>query len=246
VSWIFETVDLCKSFGSLKVANNINMRLRAGEIRALIGPNGAGKTTFFNLISGKIHPSSGRVKFEGRDLAGLAPYEIVRAGIGRSFQITNIFPRLGVLQNMTAAVLARKGKASSVFVQFEACREEKEEALALLSQIGLVHKSMLATSSLSHGERRYLEFGVALALRPRMLLLDEPTAGMSPEETASTVVLIRKIAENTTVLFTEHDMSIVFSIADRITVLQQGTIIAEGTPDEVRSDSLVKTAYLGE
>jgi branched-chain amino acid transport system ATP-binding protein len=246
VSWIFETVNLCKSFGALRVANDINMRLRPGEIRALIGPNGAGKTTFFNLISGKLSPSAGHVKFEGRDLTGLSPHQIVQAGIGRSFQITNIFPRLGVLQNVMAAVLARKGRASSVFVQFEGCREEKEEALALLSLTGLAHKSMLPTSSLSHGERRYLEFGVAMALRPRMLLLDEPTAGMSSEETASTVALIRKIAQNTTVLFTEHDMSIVFSIADQITVLQQGTVIAEGTADEVRSNSLVKTAYLGE
>jgi branched-chain amino acid transport system ATP-binding protein len=246
VSWIFETVDLCKSFGSLKVANNINIHLRPGEIRALIGPNGAGKTTFFNLVSGKLSPSSGKVKFEGKDLTGLPPYQIVRAGIGRSFQITNIFPRLGVLQNVMAAVLARKGKASSVTSLLEGYRSEKEEAMALLSSIGLAHKATLATRNLSHGERRFLEFAVALALHPRMLLLDEPTAGMSTEETAATVRLIRKIAESTTVLFTEHDMSIVFSIADRITVLQQGTIIAEGTPDEVRSNSQVKTAYLGE
>jgi branched-chain amino acid transport system ATP-binding protein len=169
----------------------------------------------------------------------------VKAGIGRSFQITNIFPRLTVLENIMVAVLARSGAASRVLSDFHAFPAKKEEARALLETVGLADKADLSTRMLSHGDRRNLELGLTLALKPRLLLLDEPTAGMSPEETASTVDLIRRISGDTTILFTEHDMAIVFGIAHRVTVLQQGTVIADGTPAEIRANELVISAYLG-
>ena len=166
-------------------------------------------------------------------------------GMGRSFQITNIFPRLRVLENIMVAVLARAGKTAHMFANFHDYVEEAKEAADLLDVVGLAPKADLPTSSLSHGERRNLELGLTLALQPKLLLLDEPTAGMSPEETASTVDLIRRLAKNTTILFTEHDMAIVFGIAQRVTVMQQGTVIAEGTPAEIRANPIVISAYLG-
>ena len=242
---VLQVVGLSCRFGSLAAVNNINLELREGELRALIGPNGAGKTTFFNLLTGRIRPTSGSIRFLGADIAGTPPHALIRLGMGRSFQITNIFPRLSVLENIMVAVLARRGKAARMFANFRDYTEEAQEAVDLLGVVGLAPKANLSTSSLSHGERRNLELGLTLALQPKLLLLDEPTAGMSPEETASTVDLIRRLAKSTTILFTEHDMAIVFGIAQRVTVMQQGAVIAEGTPAEIRANPLVISAYLG-
>lgn len=243
---ILEVEGLTRRFGALAAVNNVSLSVRTGEIRALIGPNGSGKTTFFNLLTGRLKPSAGAIRFRGEDIAGRPPHLLVRAGIGRSFQITNIFPRLTVLENIMIAVLAKGGMASRMIRNFHDFPSEKEEARALLRTIGLVDKAELPTSMLSHGDRRNLELGLTLALKPILLLLDEPTAGMSPEETASTVELMRRISADTTILFTEHDMAIVFGIADRVTVLQQGGVIAEGTPAEIRVNPAVISAYLGD
>ena len=243
---VLETRNLSKAFGSLRAVNGVNFQVPEGELRAVIGPNGAGKTTFFNLISGKLEPTAGGVFFEGKDITGLSPHAVVRKGVGRSFQITNVFPGLSVLDNVRIAVLARRGKTMDMLSPIDGRAEEREEALAVLGEVELEHKARRPTTELGHGERRNLELGITLALEPRLILLDEPTAGMSIEETSSTIDLVKRISRDKTVVFTEHDMKVVFSIADRISVLHQGSVIAEGTPDEVRGDDLVRLAYLGE
>lgn len=243
---VLETRNLSKAFGSLRAVSEVNFQVPEGELRAVIGPNGAGKTTFFNLISGKLEPTGGGVYFEGEDITGFPPHAVVKKGVGRSFQITNVFPRLSVLDNVRLAILAKRGKAMDMLSPIERRVEEREEALAILGEVELERKAERPTTELGHGERRNLELGITLALEPRLILLDEPTAGMSIEETASTIELVRKISRDKTVVFTEHDMSVVFSIADRISVLHQGSVIAEGAPDEVRGDAAVRLAYLGE
>ncbi len=243
---ILETHDLSRHFGLLVAVDEVNLAVSPGEIHAVIGPNGAGKTTLFNLITGKLQPSYGTILFESQDITRETAHQIVRRGVGRSFQITNIFPRLTAFENVFIAVLARSGRAHRLLSGMGSFSEEAEDARSVLARVELAGKADLPTSMLSHGERRNLELGLTLALKPKLLLLDEPTAGMSVEETASTVKLIRRISEDTTVLFTEHDMSIVFSIAHVITVLHQGRVIAQGAPVEVRNNREVKAAYLGE
>jgi branched-chain amino acid transport system ATP-binding protein len=246
VTAILETRDLTRRFGSLVAVDAVNLAISPGEIHAVIGPNGAGKTTLFNLITGKLPPSDGTIRFEDRDITDEIAYQIVRRGIGRSFQITNIFPRLTAFENVFIAALAQAGRTRSMLSAMGSFAEEAEAARAVLARVELAGKADLPTAMLSHGERRNLELGLTLALKPKLILLDEPTAGMSVEETAHTVDLIRRISEDTTVLFTEHDMSIVFSIAHVITVLHQGAVIAQGPPAEVRSNREVQSAYLGE
>lgn len=243
---VLETRNLSRAFGSLRAVNGVNFQVPEGELRAVIGPNGAGKTTFFNLISGKLEPTAGGVFFEGEDITGLSPHAVVKKGVGRSFQITNVFPGLSVLDNVRIAVLAKRGKTMDMLSPIDGRAEEREEALAILGEVELERKARRPTAELGHGERRNLELGITLALEPRLILLDEPTAGMSIEETSSIIDLVKRISRDRTVVFTEHDMKVVFSIADRISVLHQGSVIAEGTPDEVRGDDLVRLAYLGE
>lgn len=243
---VLETRNLSRAFGSLRAVNGVNFQVPEGELRAVIGPNGAGKTTFFNLISGKLEPTAGGVFFEGEDITGLSPNAVVKKGVGRSFQITNVFPGLSVLDNVRIAVLAKRGKTMDMLSPIDGRAEEREEALAILGEVELEHKAKRSTTELGHGERRNLELGITLALEPRLILLDEPTAGMSIEETSSTIDLVKRISRDKTVVFTEHDMKVVFSTADRISVLHQGSVIADGTPDEVRGDDLVRLAYLGE
>jgi|TARA_B100001964_G_C14236690_1_gene602821 branched-chain amino acid transport system ATP-binding protein len=243
---ILETHNLTCEFGSLKAVNNVNLKIQKQKIRAIIGPNGAGKTTLFNLITGKIRPSSGKVIFKGKEITKMSPFQIVKKGIGRSFQITNIFPRLSVFNNIFIAVLANSNKTFHIFSNLSSFKNEIGKTYDLLKTVELSEKSRSATSSLSHGERRNLELGITLALKPELILLDEPTAGMSIEETQKTVNLIQKISDKTTVLFTEHDMSIVFKIADIITVLHQGKIIADGSPETIQNNHEVQIAYLGE
>ncbi|WP_136659406.1 ABC transporter ATP-binding protein [Nitratireductor sp. XY-223] len=243
---ILETRKLSRRFGALNAVSDVSLSLEAGEVRAIIGPNGAGKTTLFNLITGKLAPTGGKVIFEGADVTGVPAHALVRRGIGRSFQITNIFPRLSVFENILVGVLAGRGKTTNLFASLLSFETEAAEAREILDRVELGAKAGLPVSALSHGERRNLELGLTLALNPRLILLDEPTAGMSVEETASTVALIRRVAQSATVLFTEHDMGIVFSIADNISVLHQGSIIAEGTPEEIKGNRTVQVAYLGE
>jgi branched-chain amino acid transport system ATP-binding protein len=243
---MLEVVNLVKSFDGFQAIGGVTFAVPAGSISAIIGPNGAGKTTLFNLITGHIAPDAGRVVFKDRDVTGIAPHDLCRLGMGRSFQRTNIFPRLTVYENIQAAYLSHRGRGWNVMTPVE--RLYREESLALLASVGLLDKADDVSGFLSHGNQKQLELGLALALEPEILLLDEPTAGMSATETRDSIQLIERIARerHLTLLFTEHDMQVVFSISERITVLHQGRVIADGAPEEVRRDPEVRRVYLGE
>ncbi|HUW63099.1 MAG TPA: ABC transporter ATP-binding protein [Spirochaetia bacterium] len=234
-----------KSFSGFRALSEVNFRVEPGQVTAVIGPNGAGKTTLFNVLTGHLKPDSGRILFQNTDIAGRRPHQIFRRGIARSFQLTNVFSRLTVLENVQVALLAREGKSGSV--SREPGRECAARAQELLARVGLGGWAGEPAGKLSYGDQKLLEITMALAGRPQLLLLDEPTAGMSPEETAATAGLIRQLAEEgVTVLFTEHDVDLVFGLAAKIVVLHQGCCIAQGTPGEVRGDRTVQKAYLGE
>jgi len=243
---VLDVRGLRKTFDGFEAVGGVSLTVTAGQIAAIIGPNGAGKTTLFNLITGHLRPDEGAVVLEGRDITGMPPHDVCRLGMGRSFQRTNIFPRLTVFQNVQAALLSHRGRGLDFFARVE--RLYREETEALLASLGLLDHAGEVGGYLSHGAQKQLELGIALASEPRLLLLDEPTAGMSAAETRDTIGLISRIARERglTLLFTEHDMEVVFSIAERITVLHQGRVIAEGTPAEVRSDPEVRRVYLGE
>ncbi|HKB25543.1 MAG TPA: ABC transporter ATP-binding protein [Methylomirabilota bacterium] len=243
---MLEVRDLRKSFGGFEAVGGVSLSVAAGQVTAIIGPNGAGKTTLFNLITGHVRPDAGAVRFDGRDITGLAPHDVCRLGVGRSFQRTNIFPRLTVFQNVQAAFISHRRRGLDLFTPVD--RLYRDETLALLASLGLLDRSGEMSGFLSHGAQKQLELGIALASEPRLLLLDEPTAGMSAVETRDTIRLISRIARERglTLLFTEHDMEVVFSIAQTITVLHQGRVIAGGTPAEVRGDPEVRRVYLGE
>ena len=242
---LLRVTGLMKSFGGLVAVNEVNFHLPGHEIRAIIGPNGAGKTTFFNLVTGHISPTKGRIIFRGEDITHLSPAQISRRGISRSFQITNIFPTFSALENIRIGVQSRN-RFHNPFLHVSKLKEEKDKAVKVLKLVGLDGKADVMAPNLSHGDQRRLEIGIALATRPVLLLLDEPTAGMSPAETAETAQLIRRIAreEDLTIVIVEHDMSVVMGVADTITVFHQGDIIAEGTPEEIRKDEKVQEAYL--
>jgi len=216
-----------------------------GELVAVIGPNGAGKTTLFNLITGQLKPDKGRIIFEGKDITGLPPYQICKRGIGRSFQIVNVFPRLTVFENVQVAVLSQQGK--SINLLSPARKLAIKETTDILESVGLPDKSGSISGSLSHGDQKILEMAIALGNEPKLLILDEPTAGMSPEETLATMELIKRLAstQGLTILFCEHDMEVVFSIAQKIMVMHQGRTIIQAEPEEVRSNKEVQDAYLG-
>jgi branched-chain amino acid transport system ATP-binding protein len=237
---------LMKRFGGLTATNNVSFDIQQGELSSIIGPNGAGKTTLFNLLTGHLRPDEGRVTFNGKDITGLPPHEICRLGIGRSFQHINIFPRLKVFDNIQAAVLSGQGKCVNIFAP--AGNMGARETLEVLGTVELADKKDRIAGLLSHGDQKRLEIGIALALRPSLLLLDEPTAGMSPEETAGIANLIQKMVrdQGLTALFVEHDMSVVFGISQKIRVLHLGQLIAAGTPEEIRSHAQVQQIYLGE
>ena len=241
---LLQTDRLTRSFGSLTAVNSVSLTVRRGELRSIIGPNGAGKTTFFRLVSGEMEPSSGRVMFKDADITGLPQHRVVRLGIAKSYQITNIFPHLSVLENVRVAVqgYARSFNFWSRADALAGCRARANQILAL---VGLASRADRLAAHLSHGEKRHLEIGIALASDPALLLLDEPTAGMSPEETDETMVLIRELAKGRTVVLVEHKMKLVMGISDRVTVLHQGSVLADGTPDEIRSNRLVQETYLG-
>jgi branched-chain amino acid transport system ATP-binding protein len=237
---------LRKSFDGFLAVNDASVSVAKGQIAAIIGPNGAGKTTLFNLITGHVRPDAGSVALEGRDITGLAPHDVCRLGLGRSFQRTNIFPRLTVYQNVQAAFLSHRGRGRNLWARVDHLYREETEAL--LASLGLRERAGEISGFLSHGGQKQLELGIALASEPSLLLLDEPTAGMSVTETRETIRLIERVARERglTLLFTEHDMEVVFSIAQKITVLHQGRVIAEGAPAEVRADAEVRRVYLGE
>jgi branched-chain amino acid transport system ATP-binding protein len=243
---VLEVRGLSKSFGGFRAVSDVDLAVAEGEIAAVIGPNGAGKSTLFNLMTGHLQPTAGRVLVNGRDVTGVAPHKICGMGLGRSFQRTNIFPKLAVLENVRAALLAHRGQGPNFWSR--ANRLCHGEAEALLASIGLAEQALATAGTLSYGNQKQLELGIALASEPTVLLLDEPTAGMSAGETQETMRLLRKIAaeRGLTLLFTEHDMEVVFSIAEKIAVLHQGRLLAEGTPAEVRAHPEVRRVYLGQ
>jgi branched-chain amino acid transport system ATP-binding protein len=243
---VLEVRDVRKSFDGFLAVGGVSLTVERGHIAAIIGPNGAGKTTFFNLVTGHLKPDAGTVRLDTRDVTGLAPHDICRLGMGRSFQRTNIFPRLTVYENVQAAFLSHRGRGHDLWSRVE--RLYREETEAVLTSLGLRERAGETSGFLSHGAQKQLELCIALASEPSLLLLDEPTAGMSAGETRETIRLVEHIARERglTLLFTEHDMEVVFSIAERITVLHQGRVIAEGTPAEVRADAEVRRVYLGE
>jgi branched-chain amino acid transport system ATP-binding protein len=243
---VLEVHGLSKSFGGFRAVSGVDLAVAEGEIAAVIGPNGAGKSTLFNLITGHLRPTAGRVSVDGRDITGMAPYRICGMGLGRSFQHTNIFPRLTVLENVQAALLAHRGQGPNFWSRSE--RLYRGESEALLASIGLAGRAQVTAGTLAYGNQKQLELGIALASDPKILLLDEPTAGMSAAETHETIALIARIARERglTLLFTEHDMAVVFSIAQKIAVMHQGRIIAHGDPAAVRADTEVRRVYLGD
>lgn len=237
--------DLQKSFESLAIIRGVNLTVLRGERHAVIGPNGAGKSTLFNLISGELAPTGGTVRLNGEIISGLPPERINRRGLARSFQITSVFGRLSAFENLRIGVMARHGVRFDLFSLVSAKRRINDEAQALLEQIRLKDRATTPAALLTYSEQRALEIGMTIATDPDVILLDEPTAGMSRAETAYAVELIRDVTTGKTLMMVEHDMSVVFDLCDRISVLVYGTIIATGTPEEIRNNQEVREAYLG-
>jgi branched-chain amino acid transport system ATP-binding protein len=237
---------LCKSFGALRATDNLSFDIVRGHIHALIGPNGAGKTTVVNQLSGDLLPDAGTVRFMGLDITRLKPYHRARLGIARSFQITHIFENLSVAENMGLAICARAGHNFRFFRNWRKAELVARELDAALARVDLLDRADLQARHLSHGEKRQLEVGMTLVGRPELLILDEPMAGMGPGGTVELTKLIRRLKGQVTILLVEHDMDVVFSLADRVTVLVYGADIATGTPAEIRGDPAVREAYLGD
>ncbi len=242
---ILRTEAVGKNFGKFRALGGVSASFPRGALTSIIGPNGAGKSTYFNLISGAFAPSSGKIVFEGRDITGTAQHHYAKLGIAKSFQITTVFPQITTLENVRIAVQALVSRYN-VWRPRAAMAELVETAGALLNTVGLWDRRERIAGTLAHGEQRALEIAMALASRPRLLLLDEPTAGMSPEETRSMMDLIVKLAGERTVILVEHKMKLVMGISDRLLVLHHGELLAEGTPDEIRRDETVKRVYLGQ
>jgi len=240
---ILRTEALTIRFGGLTALNSVDFEVGRGEIRAIIGPNGAGKSTFFNCLTGVLQPTSGKIIFNGEDITGLSSDKVSQKGIARSYQITNILPNATVLENVRIAAQSRR-HGWNMFAHHSAFADINEKAEAALGSVGLLEKAGELAANLSHGEQRNLEIGIALATEPSLLCLDEPTAGMSTAETNDTMALVRHIAQNLTILIVEHDMEVVMELADRITVLHYGAILAEGTPEEIQTNPKVLEVYL--
>ncbi|MFP6699226.1 MAG: ABC transporter ATP-binding protein [Alphaproteobacteria bacterium] len=238
--------NVTMSFDGFIAANNVSLNVEKGQMACIIGPNGAGKSTLFNLITGHLTPTEGKVYFHDQDITGQAPHTICQLGMGRSFQRTNIFPRLTVFENVQVAVLAHTRKTLNFLTPTK--NMVQADTFALLKDVGLVDQANSVSGTLSYGFQKQLELGITLASDPEILLLDEPTAGMSPQETTNSIALIKRISRERglTLLFTEHDMDVVFSVAEKITVLHQGAVLAEGTPENVKNDPDVQRIYLGE
>jgi branched-chain amino acid transport system ATP-binding protein len=240
---ILKTELLTVRFGGLAALNQVNFEVARDEVRAIIGPNGAGKSTFFNCLTGVLHPTSGRILFNGDDITSLPSNAISQRGIARSYQITNILPNATALENVRIAAQSRR-HAWNMVAHHSAFADINEKAEMALASVGLLSKAGELAANLSHGQQRNLEIGIALATEPSLLCLDEPTAGMSAAETHETMQLVKRISENLTILIVEHDMEVVMELADRITVLHYGAILAEGTPEEIQRNPKVLEVYL--
>jgi branched-chain amino acid transport system ATP-binding protein len=242
---MLEIQGVYKDFKGLKVLNDVNLAVEEGECHAIIGPNGAGKSTLFNVITGKYQPTKGKIHFNEEDITGLSPYRIASKGLARSFQITNVFPGMTVYANVRNAVLSKRKIRFNCFVRLDKIDSVRQETLDLITTLGLDSIRDVPASELSYGQQRALEIGISLATDPKLILLDEPTAGMTREQTREAVSLIKRVTKGKTVMVVEHDMDVVFSMADRITVLSYGEVLASGPPEEIRGNERVKRAYLG-
>lgn len=243
---LLDVRGLRKAYGALKVTDDLNLSVEKGELHAIIGPNGAGKSTLIAQLSGQAGSDAGSVRFDGAEMMGQPMHARVRAGMSRSFQITSILPGFTVLENVAAAVQARRGSSFRFFAPVASERALNDTAMEALARVGIAGRAAMRAGSLSHGEKRQLELAIALATAPKLLLLDEPLAGTSGQEAERLVEVMRSLKGEITLVLIEHDMDAVFSLADRISVLVYGRIIATGRPDEVRTDPKVRAAYLGE
>jgi branched-chain amino acid transport system ATP-binding protein len=246
MSDVLKVSNLVKRFGGLTATDNLSLDLRQGEIHAVIGPNGAGKTTMIGQLIGELRPDAGTIHFMGQDITATPVHQRSGLGIARSFQITSIFQNFTALDNVALAVQAHDGHSFRFWADARKDRALRDPAMQALEQVGLAHRADIVASALSHGEHRQLEIAMALATRPKLLLLDEPMAGMGPEDSARMVTMLRGIKGSVTILLIEHDMDAVFALADRITVLVYGHAIATGLPDEIRRNEQVRQAYLGD
>ena len=240
-----ELRDIHKSFGATPIIRGVSLRVQKGERHAMIGPNGAGKSTLFNLISGRFAPSTGSIRLNGEEVAGLPPYALNRRGLARSFQVTNIFPRLSVFENIRCGALWALGYRYSFWQRIDKLRDANEQAERTLEQIRMTARRDVPAGVLTYAEQRALEIGITIAGNASVILLDEPTAGMSRQEAANAVELIRVVSRDRTLIIVEHDMGVVFDLADRISVLVYGEIIATDAPDRIRANAAVQAAYLG-
>lgn len=236
---------LSKSFGGVRAVSNVDLEVTPGQVHSLIGPNGAGKTTLFNCIAGVLRPDAGQVLLDGCDVTGWAPHKLVSAGMARTYQVTKIFGELTVQENVALAARSKGGENLIMWRGAESRAKTRSQVLAILEMLGLADRANVQADHLAHGEKRVLEIAIAMGLRPRMVLLDEPTAGMSSGETEQIATLIRGLTGQATVLLVEHDMDIVLGISDTVTVMTQGAIIATGSPAQVSRDARVQNAYLG-
>jgi branched-chain amino acid transport system ATP-binding protein len=243
---VLQTQNLSKYFGAICATQEVSLHVCKGSIHSIIGPNGAGKTTFFNLLAGVFPPSSGKVIFNGADISGLTVHERCRLGIGRSFQVTSIFPELSVVENVRLACQAKSGLGKSMMRLAANSQAVNDRADAILDFMGILELSNIPAGTIPYGSQRSLDVAIAIGTEPELLLLDEPTSGMSPDDTLGMIELIRRLAERYTIVLIEHHMNVVMSISDTISVLQMGQLIAQGTPDEIKNDDIVKKAYLGE
>lgn len=247
MEYILETNDLSISFGEHHVIQGVNFRVPKGKFLSIIGPNGAGKTTLFNMLSGQLKPSSGSIYFKGKDITNLPPAERTRLGIGRSFQLTNIFPDLTVLENVRMSIQSAEADFFSFFPKLSTLKQQREKAIEMLEKVQLDHRADAIAINLSHGEKRKLELAMLLALETELLLLDEPTAGISVEEVPAVLEVIKNIKKDTskTIVLIEHKIDMMLELSDYLSVLLNGTILAEGNPEKIMQDERVQTAYLG-
>ncbi len=242
---LLETEGLTKAFGALTAVSDVSLAVEPGTLHSIIGPNGAGKTTLFNLLTAQFQPTAGRIVFDGQDITGGRPQHIAHLGIARSFQRTNVFPALTVLDNVWVAAFARGSWRGLLWRPTDRYPELTERALGALGEVGLRDKAGQPARQISHGEQRQLELAIALAAEPKLLLLDEPAAGLSAEETQRMVALVRRLKGRYTIVLIEHKMDVIMTISDRISVMHFGRVIAEGTPGEIQRDPEVRRAYLG-
>jgi branched-chain amino acid transport system ATP-binding protein len=241
---VLKTDSLTKNFGGLTAVDAVSFTVQEGDLQSIIGPNGAGKSTFFKLICGELKPTSGQILFDGKDITGLPQTTVSHLGIAVAYQITNIFPMLSVYENVRVAAQSRK-TTFNFWTRAESHGEIQDRTFGILEQIGLGEEKDEVAANLSHGHQKRLEIGIALATQPKLLLLDEPTAGLAPAETRQTIELIKKIAQNLTIILVEHKMKVVMEVSDKITVLHYGKLLAQGGPDDIRENEEVRRVYLG-